>query len=390
SQEAKVADLVAWAGAWGRGFATRQAALAAIGAMLAALLVGRARPRTVVAAGFLCALLVLGVIGYGAATFRLQAFEQPRYEGVLATAPDAIRAASRVLAHLDQLQDNAKVLVSTINGLFLRGNDLPILGINGNNGSTTRLLFISDLHSNPVGMEFVAAIVRQFKVDAVVDTGDLTDLGSPLEASLLDRLGALGVPYWLAGGNHDTPEVLAFIEDLPNGHLLRGAVADIEGVTVYGSADPLAVSPDVAPPDRETPDPQVAAQAESVQRALETDRLHPDVLVVHNPEAASRLVGAAPLVVTGHTHRQSLTRQGAGYLLNPGSAGAAGLQGLYAGGNVPYAAAVLLVDRQTGKMAVDLIRAQPDTGRFSFERRQLEGVLAGQGGQGGNTPGTVP
>jgi hypothetical protein len=134
----------------------------------------------------------------------------------------------------------------------------------------------------------------------------------------------------------------------------------------------------------------VAAQAESVQRALETDRLHPDVLVVHNPEAASRLVGAAPLVVTGHTHRQSLTRQGAGYLLNPGSAGAAGLQGLYAGGNVPYAAAVLLVDRQTGKMAVDLIRAQPDTGRFSFERRQLEGVLAGQGGQGGNTPGTVP
>ena len=47
-------------------------------------------------------------------------------------------------------------------------------------------------------------VVDQFDVDAVLDTGDITDWGSEPENRLITSVGTLDVPYVYIRGNHDS------------------------------------------------------------------------------------------------------------------------------------------------------------------------------------------
>ena len=47
-------------------------------------------------------------------------------------------------------------------------------------------------------------VTEQFGVDAVLDTGDITDWGSSPENRLIGSVGTLGVPYVYIRGNHDS------------------------------------------------------------------------------------------------------------------------------------------------------------------------------------------
>ncbi len=67
------------------------------------------------------------------------------------------------------------------------------------------ILHVSDIHLNPLGVEIVRQLATQFQVDAVLDTGDLTSFGSPVEARIGDLIAGIPVPYYLAPGNHDSP-----------------------------------------------------------------------------------------------------------------------------------------------------------------------------------------
>ena len=55
--------------------------------------------------------------------------------------------------------------------------------------SQTVILHISGIHSNPLGLEVARQLAASFRVDAVLDTGDLTSFGLPVEAR------ATGQPY---------------------------------------------------------------------------------------------------------------------------------------------------------------------------------------------------
>ena len=100
------------------------------------------------------------------------------------------------------------------------------------------MLHISDIHDNPLGFDLTARLVKQFDVDAVVDTGDVTTNGTPLEAAQLDRIGQLGVPYVFIRGNHDSASTQAAVAAQKNAVVLDDRVATVAGLTFAGIGDP--------------------------------------------------------------------------------------------------------------------------------------------------------
>jgi hypothetical protein len=78
------------------------------------------------------------------------------------------------------------------------------------------------LHTSPLGMDFAQEVARSFQVDLVIDTGDITSFGTPLETAILERIPAFDLPYIFVRGNHDAPAVGDAIEALPNASVLEG------------------------------------------------------------------------------------------------------------------------------------------------------------------------
>ena len=67
----------------------------------------------------------------------------------------------------------------------------------------------------PAGFDLVRQVTEQFGVDAVLDTGDITDWGSSPENRLIGSVGTLGVPYVYIRGNHDSGATAALIAAQP-------------------------------------------------------------------------------------------------------------------------------------------------------------------------------
>jgi len=352
-------------------FALRQVAAGACGAILAVLLVWRLPLRSVLAVGLAGAALVAVLVFAGAAGFRADAFREPEYDGILAAAPDVMRLADQTLDRFREVQNLTALLVENIETLFSRVDDMALLGAPDRDGSTQAVLLVSDLHSNPVGLELIESLVKNFGVRAVLDAGDLSDFGSPLETQTMARLERLGVPYVFAPGNHDTPEVMQFVAGLGNGVLLQGRTVEVAGLRVAGGPDPLAFSYDAAPADSQAYEDELDRLAEALRAAIENEG-EPDILLVHHPSVARRLADAASLTVCGHTHRQALEAGRGSMLLNPGTTGAAGVRGLSSSESVRYSAIILHIRSGNGAVAADMIQYDPLSGRFLVERRLLD------------------
>lgn len=65
--------------------------------------------------------------------------------------------------------------------------------------SSTRVLWVSDIHNNPQTFTLMGQLVEQFDVAAIVDTGDIVDVGSSVENRLLGRIGSFRVPTSMSG-----------------------------------------------------------------------------------------------------------------------------------------------------------------------------------------------
>ncbi|MDI3280377.1 MAG: metallophosphoesterase, partial [Bacillota bacterium] len=144
------------------------------------------------AAGALAGLAVVGALVVPAyLTYDLQAFSHPRYRGALEAAPWMISLAQRSLRQVDDLGRQLRLLGNNLTALFERANRLGALGaVPGD----LRILHVSDIHNNPAALQLVAQVVQNFGADAVIDTGDLTDFGTALEAELPQKIRDLGVP----------------------------------------------------------------------------------------------------------------------------------------------------------------------------------------------------
>src|SRR5206468_632424 len=182
-------------------------------------------------------------------------------------------------------------------------------------GDETRILHISDIHSNPLGLEVARRLAEHFKVAAILDTGDLTSFGLPVEGRIGDLVGTMGVPYLLVPGNHDSTENRRTLAAVHNLQLLDGTVADVGGVHIFGVGDPTftatnEVSTDEAEATKRARAPDIAARMEA---------LRPDVLAVHDAVLGEASQGHVPLIVAGHLHKNTATRKDGTLVLTVGS-----------------------------------------------------------------------
>ena len=193
-------------------------------------------------------------------------------------------------------------------------------------------------------------MTEQFGVDAVLDTGDITDWGSSPENRLIGSVGTLGVPYVYIRGNHDSAATAALIAAQPNAVVLDDSATTVAGLTLVGTPDPR-FTPDKSTGDDEAGEDVLVASGEELAEFAESLPTPPAIALVHDPRQAGPLDGVAPVVLAGHTHEREVTELDDGTLLMvQGSTGGAGLRGLQGEYPEPLTCTVLYLDRDTGEL----------------------------------------
>ena len=357
---------------------TAGAALA--GAAVVSFLVLR-RPREPLIAVGLSALLLAASGGLGAATWRPEALSQPTYTGLLVNANSLIGSARDIVARFDAYRASLEKLVNNVSKLYSTLSSLPPPG--GDTG-TVAFLHVSDLHLNPAGFDLMREVAQQFHVDAVLDTGDITDWGSQPENSLITAVGSLQVPYVYIRGNHDSATTAALVARQRNATVLDDSATTVAGIEVVGVGDPR-FTPDK---DAQGPDQSLAESGHSLATIAREQPTRPAIAMVHDPKAAEPLDGVVPLVLAGHTHkRQTSVLHDGTRLLVEGSTGGAGLRGLEGENPTPLECTVLYLDRATGALrAYDEITLG---GLGQTEATIERTVVGGTSSQAGESPATT-
>ncbi|WP_327088937.1 metallophosphoesterase [Nonomuraea sp. NBC_01738] len=314
---------------------------AGAGALVATVLVFR-RPR-VALLGLLAASVALAGTGAAAAlTFHPNSVLEPRYSGLVAAAPSLVGSAESIVTKFESYRAQLTKLVTNVSKLYDTVNDLTVYNADP---TSIRVLHISDIHLNPIAWNVIRSMRDQFKVDLIVDTGDISDHGSKPENKFVEEIGKLGVPYVFVRGNHDSLTTQRAVAKQKNAIVLDDKSVTVNGLRIYGLGDP-----------RFTPDKSVAVDSDP-DSLLEYGRSHavrqaaPDLVAVHDPTVARGFSGTTPMVLAGHAHDRSTTVLPTGTrVLVQGSTGGAGLRALEHAAPTPVQASVLYFDKTTKRL----------------------------------------
>jgi predicted phosphodiesterase len=385
------------------GLALRCVGVALAGGVIGALVAWADWRAALAGAGV--SLLLVATVGVGsAATFNAEAVAEPRYTGLLARAPAAVGNVEDVIARFGEYRAQLAELVGNVVTLYLAGEQLPTF----EPGDTIRILHVSDVHLNPGAFDLMRTLIDQFAIDAVADTGDLTDFGTEPETVLTSQIGSLGVPYVYVRGNHDSRTTQAAVAAQPNAIVLDGDAATVAGLRFWGIGDPR-YTPDKSQNLAGSEQEEALAFAPTVANRLEADEPPDvDVAMVHDERMAADLGGDVPLVLAGHTHKArqgtiappeganvgdeagattpedgsdasdgstTTTIPGAGaLLLVEGSTGGGGLRALQGERPLPLTASVLYFDRETHRLlAYDAVRVSGLGGTGATIQRHVLG-----------------
>ncbi|GAB3426608.1 metallophosphoesterase family protein [Flindersiella endophytica] len=294
-----------------------------LGAGLAVLLVIRRWRPTLITTGA-AAAVILASFGTAGATWNPRSVTEPKFNGLLTSAPSLIGSARDIAENMDAYSDSLVKLVTNVTKLYDVTSTLPAYEPGSD---VIRVLHVSDMHLGEQAWDVVASVVDQYSIDLIVDSGDITDHGTAAENQFLQRIPYLGVPYVWVRGNHDSTITQKAMSSLANVVVLDGKVRTVKGIRFLGAGDPRFT------PDREHRDEPreiaaVGAQAEAVARVADQQTSPVDVFVVHDGSAsAAALDGHAPLILAGHRHvriRQWLP--GGTFLMHEGSTGGSGLR----------------------------------------------------------------
>jgi predicted phosphodiesterase len=300
------------------------------------------------------------------ASYDVGAFSAPRYRGALEYAPTLIGDVRTGIDRLATLREEmARISESLTRAYTALGQPQP-----PPDASTVRVLHISDVHLNPAGFDLAQRLATQFDVDAVVDTGDMGTWGLGFEQNVPSRVGRFGVPYLFVKGNHDNAAVTRAVAAHPNARVLDHSVAEVRGIRFYGVADPT-FSPGQGHLQEQF---EALKERRSVTVAKELDALVPaaDVLLVHDRRLATYAAGHVATVLDGHYHQFDSSLTAGTRLLQTGTVGGAGPDGLRATEDVAYEAEVLYFDVTTKRpVAVDRITVRSLEGFFSVDRELL-------------------
>lgn len=324
--------------------AVRSVLSALAGAVVLSVLVFR-RPKHAFLAAGTALLLVATSVGIATASFRTTALSEPRFSGLLASAPAAIGDVQDIAARFTAYREELAKLVTNVSKLYDVASTLPA---SLPSGSTTSVLWVSDIHDNPEAFTVMASLISQFRVAAVVDSGDLSDHGTALENRLYTPIATLGVPYVYVKGNHDSAdETVASIRKFTNVTVLDDSTATVAGLTFTGIGDPRFTPNKTAP----TSSDQTTLLSEYGSRlAVQAEATRADVAVIHDPAMSGPLFGHVPLVLAGHLHHRDVQTGNGTLMLTQGSTGGAGLRGLEGAEPLPLDASVLYFDDTTHRL----------------------------------------
>jgi predicted MPP superfamily phosphohydrolase len=319
---------------------------AVFGAAVITLLAWRMRWRALLAAG-LAAATFLGAGGVARLSFDEGSIAEPRFEGLLVSAPAVVGTARSVVSDFAQYEAELAKIVTNVSELYQAASTLPTFSPDD---STVRVLHVSDLHLNPSAWGVMHSVVRQYSIDVVVDTGDFTDRGLALEGQQYARqIPTLGVPYVWIRGNHDSAAVQAAVAAQPNAVVLDdGSTAEVAGLRFVGTGDPR-FTPNRAEGRRD--EQLLDREAEAFARAVRRQEPPPDIALVHDPTLAPSLAGLVPLILAGHVHERSVEQLESGtQLMVQGSTGGAGLRGLEGEEPKELQMSVLYLDRSSRRL----------------------------------------
>ncbi|MER6051372.1 metallophosphoesterase [Streptomyces sp. NPDC001793] len=365
------------------GLVAASCAAAAAGATALGLVVYR-RPRRALAAGGL-ALALLTASGAAAyATWNPRSVLEPRFSGLLSSAPSVVGTARSIVSEFDVYQKELARLVTNVSKLYDTASTLPAYRPDP---TTLRVLHVSDIHLNPAGWHLIASLVKQYRIDVIIDTGDTMDHGSAAENHFLDPAATLGAPYVWVRGNHDSRTTQRYLAGRRNVTVLDdGRVTRVAGLRIAGVGDPQ-FTPDrsVAPAG----DPAERAAGGRLADALRTQRLAGtpvDIALAHNPVAAAQTDGLVPLALAGHLHQREVSTLPRGTrLMVEGTTGGGGLRAVQDAKPAPVEASVLYLDRTTRRLqAWDEITL----GGLGLTRAEVSRHLARENQPG--TPGATP
>lgn len=341
-----------------------RAVVVAIAAGVAAGLIVRGRGwRHVVLGAGTSLIAVVVVLGATWWSYSIESFRSPEFEGALSRAPEALDALEREYESLEGLRDRVDILAAQITTLSAQAADPTSVAPDRDD---VRILHISDVHLNPLGLEIASSLAKRFDVDAILDTGDLTSFGLPYESEIGRLIARMPAPYYFVPGNHDSPRNRRRLADVPNLTLLDRTTVDVRGVEILGIPDPATtVAPDE---DGVTGDEARAARLDEADDVAALVRARtPDVLAVAGLQLAEASVGEVPLVVSGDVHERTSEERDGTLLLTVGTTGAGGLGRFTQDTGRPYAAEVLrFVDGRL--VALDYITVGSLDGAFSVDR----------------------
>ena len=343
----------------------RAAAIAALGGAWGGTLIKRSRQNFIRGSitGIVIALLItlMTVISY-----EPQALTNPVYSGALRGAPWALGLAQNAWHNWDALGSSVKLFVRNLRQVMAKStSQLPPEKLDRD----LRILHVSDLHNNPLAIDFILEICDNFSPDLIIDTGDLTDFGTPLEETFFKNLALIKVPYYFVLGNHDSPVVAEKVLEIPGITLLDGP-EEFSNISILGFRDPASLTGSLEPAASQ----QVSNQVNVIRFWLQSETNQPFILAVHNPTVAQSFAGEIPLILTGHTHIPSVTIQNGSVLVNAGTTGGAGLRGLLGEKEVPLTAALLYIDISGTTPvvdAIDMISLYPRENRFELTRTAI-------------------
>ena len=309
------------------------------GALLAFFIWRRHRLPQILATGLASGALFVGLI-YTTLLhpYNINAFNTPQYTGALTAAPWVIDLVDDTVSTLKNLGVQMETITTKLYHLSeqlekVRPSD---------DGHELRVLHVSDIHNNPVAFDFIEKVVETFQIDLIIDTGDLTDYGTPVESELVSRVATLPVPYLFITGNHDSPRVVQKLKE-EGALVLEQGTIEIEGLRIAGIADLSSADSTLA----------VAAEQELKEAGrqvlagfLEEPERLPDLVAVHHPLVGEPFAGQVPVILSGHTHRVQVGEEKGSFLVNAGSTGAAGIRGLHSALDNPYSMVILYFVRE--------------------------------------------
>ncbi|HBG02201.1 MAG TPA: hypothetical protein DDW87_11600 [Firmicutes bacterium] len=351
-------------------FALKLVALGSLGAVFLLYLTGTRNFRHVLWGGVVGALTVILLVSTLYLTYDPAGFQRLEYEGMIEAAPWVLSLVWETLDQVGELGERVQTLARNLYSVL---QDLETLGPLGLVQADLLALHVSDIHNNPVAYSFSKQVIDSFPVDFVMDTGDITDWGTALEAEITGRISELKIPYLFVSGNHDSPDVLRKVSTIPNAIVISGEEQSISGLTIAGTGDLVADSYLATPASVLESD----AYAEELNRMWGEVENRPDVFMVHNHRVAEGLrPGLFPVVVYGHTHLWGVKEIGETVYSNAGTTGAAGIRGFQGKEPLPYSLSLLYfaLDEE-GHFALQAIDGVHVTGlgtSFSLQRTFVE------------------